>query len=244
MTEPTPQDAPNTGAMIALVPTPEDAARLAIEGGEPVDELHCTVLYLGEAADFEPEEQQSILDWAEIMAANWERVDGTAFAPAFFNPDGGEDGEKEPCAVLVLNGSELAEFYETTAADVTDLVALPEQHLPYIPHITLVHLGEPITANDMFDLTDFIARCGPLSFDRLRVSFGEETADIPLGEPPADEPIDEPTDEPTAEPAPEPVAEPTPAPEPPTAPAMAASSRIVVNECPFCHTLHWGPCSV
>ena len=76
------------------------------------------------------------------------------------------------------------------------------------------------------------------------VSFGEETTDIPLGEPPADEPIDEPTDEPTAEPAPEPVAEPAPAPEPPTAPAMAASSRIVVNECPFCHTLHWGPCSV
>jgi hypothetical protein len=239
MTEPTSQDAPNTGAMIALVPTAADAARLAIDGGEPIEELHCTVLYLGEAADFEPEEQQSILDWAEIMAANWERVDGTAFAPAFFNPDGGDDGSKEPCAVLVLNGPELAEFYETTAADVTDLVALPEQHLPYIPHITLAYMGEPITANDVFDLTDFIARCGPVSFDRLRVSFGEETTDIPLGEQ-ADEPADEPVDEPASEP----VAEPDPAPEIPAAPAMTAGSRIVVNECPFCHTLHWGPCSV
>src|SRR5262245_18915912 len=102
MTEPTPSatdEEPQTGAMIALVPTAQDAARLALPGGEMADELHCTVLYLGEAAEIEPQERQAILDWAAIMAANWERVDGAAFAAAFFNPDG-----EEPCAVMVLKG--------------------------------------------------------------------------------------------------------------------------------------------
>lgn len=35
--------------MIALVPTAEDAARLAVAGGEPVEELHCTIAYYSDA---------------------------------------------------------------------------------------------------------------------------------------------------------------------------------------------------
>jgi 2'-5' RNA ligase len=184
-------DEVQTGAMIALVPTADDAARLAVEGGEPVDDLHCTVLYLGEAADIADDERQAVLDWAATMAANWERVDGEAFAPAVFNPTG-----DEPCAVLVLSGAELAEFYETSLADVSDLVALPpDLHQPYVPHATLRY-GP---ADELWPLLPSLAeRTGPVAFDRLRVAFAGENTDIVFGEPaPADDaqPVDEPVDE-------------------------------------------------
>ena len=37
-----------SGAMIALMPTPEDAERLAIEGGEDAEQLHVTLYFLGD----------------------------------------------------------------------------------------------------------------------------------------------------------------------------------------------------
>jgi hypothetical protein len=36
------------GGMIALMPTPEDAKRLAIKGGEAWSELHLTLAFLGD----------------------------------------------------------------------------------------------------------------------------------------------------------------------------------------------------
>jgi hypothetical protein len=51
-----------SGAMIALMPTPEDAERLAIEGGEPADQLRLTLYYLGNGADFGEEARQAVID--------------------------------------------------------------------------------------------------------------------------------------------------------------------------------------
>ncbi len=59
----------HTGAMVALIPTPEDAARLAVGGGEPAEQLHVTLAYLGEAADLGVAGQQDVID-AVSAAAN------------------------------------------------------------------------------------------------------------------------------------------------------------------------------
>jgi 2'-5' RNA ligase len=42
------------GVMVAFVPPREIAEQLAQEGGQPVDDLHITLAYLGNAADYEP----------------------------------------------------------------------------------------------------------------------------------------------------------------------------------------------
>ena len=41
----------HTGAMVALYPTPRVARSLAVEGGEPVRDIHLTLAFLGDAAD-------------------------------------------------------------------------------------------------------------------------------------------------------------------------------------------------
>lgn len=47
----------STGAMVALYPSPEAAQQLALDGGEPVGELHLTLAYLGKAAQVEDPER-------------------------------------------------------------------------------------------------------------------------------------------------------------------------------------------
>lgn len=58
------------GAMVALFPTPEVAAQLAQPGGEPADDLHVTLAYLGPAANVEGEDslRQAVAEWAAKTA--------------------------------------------------------------------------------------------------------------------------------------------------------------------------------
>lgn len=163
------------GAMIALVPSAPDLERLALPGGgEPLDQLHLTLLYLGDADALDDDVREQLRTWTRNMAdggGGWDSVEAQAFAPALFNPTG-----DEPCVVMLCSGSELAEFYETTLADVTDIVDLPEdRHLPWIPHITLeytnaFHWGDDPAAQ----------RTGPITFDRLRLAIGGEVLDVPI----------------------------------------------------------------
>jgi 2'-5' RNA ligase len=169
-----------TGAMIALVPSAADLARLAVDGGEPADQLHCTVLYLGDAATLDEHDREQLIAWADAVGnggAGWQNVEADAFGAAIFSPTG-----DEPCAVLLLSGPEVAEFYENTLADVTEFVKLPDdRHLPYIPHITLAYLNPAAPGVDVDMTADAIDRTGPVVFDTLRVAIGGEVHDVPIG---------------------------------------------------------------
>ena len=46
----------HTGVMVALYPKPEVARAMAVEGGEPADEIHLTLAFLGDSADLEDAE--------------------------------------------------------------------------------------------------------------------------------------------------------------------------------------------
>lgn len=164
--------APQTGAMIALVPTPDDLEGLALPGGEPADQLHCTLLFLGEADMWSPEERAGIVDVCRQLAAVSDEVEAEAFAVSLFNPAG-----DEPCVVLGLSGSELADVYDAVAADVNPGV---DQHQPWVPHITLAY------THDLRRLAECLAGIGPVVFDRLRVAFGDEITDLRLGQPEPD----------------------------------------------------------
>jgi 2'-5' RNA ligase/GNAT superfamily N-acetyltransferase len=158
----------HTGAMVALVPTDAAAAALAVEDGEPADELHCTLLYLGEAADYDDDARDAVTAAVADVAAGFAPFDADGFAISLFNP---ESDERDPCIVLGLSGAELADVHDAVAGEVE---ASPEQHEPWIPHITLVYDAEP---EMVAELTD---RTGPVRFDRIRVAFGDEVIDYPL----------------------------------------------------------------
>ena len=197
----------HTGAMIALILA--DPEQLAVDGGEPPEELHCTLLFLGEADKIDDQRRTQILEICEIIAAGWSEFEAEAFSVAMFNPLG-----DEPCIVLGLSGVELADLHDDIEAEIeTDV----DQHQPWVPHITLAYTDDAMLIGDLLD------RCGPVVFDRLRVAFGDQITDIPLGDEEPDEPDDE--DEPAED-------------------VPVVASRVQWDGCPRCsNPVHDGPCT-
>lgn len=56
----------NTGAMVALFPDPKLAKKLALPGGDPPEQLHVTLAFLGEAEDLDFEKAKAAVEaWAK-----------------------------------------------------------------------------------------------------------------------------------------------------------------------------------
>lgn len=170
------------GAMIALIPAEADAQRIAVDDGESADELHVTLGYLGEAALIPVEVRRWLVDCVSKCVEQKPTVVGNAFSVNLFNP---EDktitaGGGEPCVVLGVGGEQLQVIRTDIMWDVRTVfdragLSMPVQHQPWVPHITLVYTGEA-------DLTYFTDRMGPVTFDTVRLAFGGDVYDIPLGD--------------------------------------------------------------
>lgn len=156
----------HTSGMIALVPSAEDAARLAVEGGEPVDELHCTLAYLGEADEWSDEQMDAVRAAVAELAPSGP-VLGEVWGHALFNPN---SPDRDPCAVYLVGADGLSDLRQAVVGAGMDSGPVPEQHDPFVPHVTGGY-GLPVT-----NLTE----TGPIRFDRIRIAFGGQYEDIPL----------------------------------------------------------------
>lgn len=83
------------GGMVCLYPRQDYAEAMAVQGGEPVEDLHCTLAFLGsDLADLSPGDLPAAI--GRIADTLPGAVKARVFAHATFNPDGGEDGTKDP----------------------------------------------------------------------------------------------------------------------------------------------------
>jgi hypothetical protein len=163
----------HTGAIIALVPVAEDAARLAVDGGEPAGELHLTLAYLGEAADLGAQGQQDIIDAVSSAINGMPTVDGAAFAVTAFNP--GDATEADTCLVYGVTGDLLDAVHDVVMQALDESTAdVPPQILPWVAHITAEY------TDDLSRLSELASRLGPVRFDRVRLAFAGQYTDIPL----------------------------------------------------------------
>ncbi|KUN37682.1 hypothetical protein AQJ30_15470 [Streptomyces longwoodensis] len=171
----------HTGAMIALIPAEEDAQRLALEDGELADELHCTLMFLGDADDWSSEQRvslaESVTDYAQTAP-----IAAHVFGAAHWNPHGdepvwvwsvGDDRDNRDPDALTLQDMRYAAAYAVFDA-LEPLPEIPDQHSSWHPHVTAIYSAD----TDRF--ADLIDRVGPIRFDRLRVAFAGEHVDIPL----------------------------------------------------------------
>lgn len=180
---------PHSGAMVALVPSDEDGVWLAVDGGEDPDDLHVTLCFLGEAALVPAEVRERLVECVARCVESSPTVIGRVFSVALFNPTpsgapGDSDetaalGGHEPCVVLLTGGSQLERMHLLVAEDVRSTLAsagveYPSQHTPWVPHITLLY-GDA-------DPREYANRTGFVTFDRVRVAFGDDVYDIPLGD--------------------------------------------------------------
>lgn len=163
--------AQRTGAMIALRPRQDHIDRLALVDGEPPEELHTTILYLGKAADYSYQTRDRIIQAMREVALRFRNVTGNGFGINVWNPSG-----DEPCVVLGVSGKEMADIYNgiVSALQGFDLLQVPEQHEPWVPHITLKYTQNFDDMDELADLT------GEVVYDAIRVVFGGITDDIPL----------------------------------------------------------------
>lgn len=168
-------DTEHTGAMIALLPSEDDMARLVVPGGEEDEELHLTLCYLGDAAKIPLMTRDRIIESLRFMTKNVPIIDANGFGIATFNE---QDGEKDTCVVLLVFGDEVATAKRQLCQDIESIMydgyGMPEQHQPWIPHVTLAYTNDSTLAQTLGD------REGPIRFDHVRVAFGGEVTDFPL----------------------------------------------------------------
>lgn len=151
--------------MIALFPRPEDAAALAVPGGEPGEDLHLTLV------DFGPDvtgrtDDELIRRISEVVTRWATEVKAQAFGHATFSP-----GTPSECAVyLIGDAPELADLRDALVEVAAQVYPLPPQHDPWIPHVTA-----------RYGMSDTVlSRTGPVVFDRVGLRWGEHATDFPL----------------------------------------------------------------
>lgn len=183
--------AEHTGGMIALIPREQDLAALAVDGGDPVDQLHLTLAYLGDDVRDWPEGYaEKLRERVAEEAGRWPSQKGRVFAHAAFNPDGGPDGDRDPCAVYLVGDNVGLSMLRTSFGSLSGQVLgdgmMPEQHEPFVPHITAGYGLELGT----------LEHTGPVVFDRVRLALAGENYDFPLeGDDPDEPEVEDDTEE-------------------------------------------------
>lgn len=170
------------GGMIALMPAPEDAKRLALPGGEPAAELHCTLFFLGdEGSEWTDDQRNELEALVRSRAAGLTPVKAKIFGVAHWNGNGEKPawvwsvGDEDPTDG---NGLTRARALATEALESThERPEIPAQHSPWVAHICAAYDG------DLTLVRALEKRLGPVTFDRIRLSFGDDDRDIPLGLP-------------------------------------------------------------
>ncbi|WP_326768665.1 phage minor head protein [Streptomyces sp. NBC_01591] len=171
------------GAMIALMPTPKDAERLAVEGGEPAEELHLTLYFLGDnGQDWTEDQRNELIGNIQARAADMKPITARAFGAAHWNA-----GSDSPSWVWSIGDNQNPvislnhpHWHATHAVgQARDLPDIPAQHSPWAPHVCAAYSDDPAL------LAALEERLGPVTFDRLRIAFAGDYTDIPLGPPEA-----------------------------------------------------------
>jgi len=169
--------------MIALVPSADDASRLVLPGHEPVDELHLTLWYLGEAASHPADTFDGLVNAITSMIEHRDEPEarGVAFGVDLWNPNG-----DEPAWVYAVGDDANADvehlgYYRGMVNeawfDGGVKIDLPkDMHTPWVPHVCAAYA--PSTAGLIGQMA---ARLGPITFDRVRVAFADRVADVQLG---------------------------------------------------------------
>lgn len=165
----------HTGAMIAFIPSSDDLAELVLDGEdtEPLEELHCTAIYLGDADEYDDEMRATIHAQVAAFAAVQPVVRGDVFGYSVWNPD-----TPDACLVADVGGIDLEDAQNALVELCDDLeIGIPDQNVPYRPHVTLAYAEDPRTL-----MTDeLMTKTGPATFDVVRVAFGGVVTDYPLG---------------------------------------------------------------
>jgi 2'-5' RNA ligase len=163
----------NTGIMICFYPTIQVARQLALPDGEPPEELHCTLAYLGDIREGQVRHPEVLVrelhDFASFGKPIIGRINGIG---RFSNSKG--PGEKEP-VVALYDAPFLPEFRQMLMTFLTEGRWTVNQEHGFIPHLTLKYIfpEDPLPVQRLPD--------DPLTFTKLSLVWAGQRYDIALG---------------------------------------------------------------
>jgi hypothetical protein len=155
------------GVMLALVP--DDTTSLVVPDGEPAEQLHCTLVFLGEDADdvLGGEDSSTLEAVAKQLASEFQPVTVHTGAVEAL-------GDKEPPAQVVLLEKGVLDKLHDRALEILDENDwhVEEKYPEYKPHVTLTYDAE----------APEIDVPGEITFSTLRLAIGGNNYDFPLGQ--------------------------------------------------------------
>jgi 2'-5' RNA ligase len=154
----------HTGVMIALFPSREEARELAVEGGEPVDELHCTLAFLGEAGAEVAADARAKLD---DVVTHWAATQGPIVAKT--NGVGVFDNDP-PVTYATVDSPQLPAFRQSLVEALEAAGFPPVTTYGFVPHMTLAYDELP---------GHKVPRLG-MTFGNVVVAFAGNRTSIPL----------------------------------------------------------------
>ncbi len=156
------ESANHSGIMVAFMLEDSVAQRLAIPGGEPASDMHVTLAYLGNAADWTPAEQQGMQRVVSAFASSHPALAGRLSGVGRFNAP---QGQPEPVYASV-DVPDLPAFRQALIHALSDAGFDANQEHGFTPHCTLAYLNS--------DEPTPVQRLGatPLLFDRLLLAIG------------------------------------------------------------------------
>lgn len=162
------------GVMVALRLPPGAADVLSLEGGQPPEDLHITLAYLGKASEFTPEKLGTLHDIIASIAKTSDPVETTVTGYDVFAET--DDG---PCLYAAIEKTPSLDSLQETVVEAVSSYGMPPKgrgavNGTYIPHVTLAY-RESAPPPEKPPLTD-------LSLGWLTVTLGGTEAQFRLGD--------------------------------------------------------------
>jgi HK97 family phage portal protein len=156
-------EANNTGVMVAFFLKPSEAQALVLDTGEPIDELHCTLAFLGDKSQLG--DTEALKRAVQTYAENAFTLQGCVSGIGRFTSV--PDGEPTPVYASV-DAPGLPEWRQDLVKTLQDAGFPPDTAHGYTPHITLSY----IPVSDPMPIESVPAI--DLSFDLLWLAIGDE----------------------------------------------------------------------
>jgi hypothetical protein len=152
------EQAKATGGLVALYPRDADARVLAVPGGALPEELHVTLVNLGQdVRGMSDVELRHRLD--AVAAGHPGPVEAQVFGHALLNP---HDPERSPSTVYIVGDSaELVSLRQEILSFSQELFEPLPQAEPWLPHITAGYST----------LESELTYTGPVAFDRIGLTW-------------------------------------------------------------------------
>jgi 2'-5' RNA ligase len=162
----------HTGIMVAAHIPPAAGRRIAVPGGLPLDDLHLTLVYLGDVTGRAAGDQQAVADAVTQAVGQFGPLTGTLSGVGRFTAPG-DDNPGDPVYAAAdvpgLGRLRLAVADACAAAGVP-----PASNHDFTPHVTLAYIdpGDDLPVQRLDPV--------PIGIGELVLSWGEDDTVIPL----------------------------------------------------------------